>query len=545
MNKNSKGLNTTPSKHLGADLSFESNYKLLKIYAYYRTLLGSLLLLMFSSQWADRILGVTSAKLFAYSAFLYTLINVATLLVLWKKQFEPKTRQILVILFIDICTITILTHATGSMDSSIAYLLLICVAAGGVFLRSQLTFALAGLSTILLLAETIFSITIDLIEIKALFKAGTLGLLLFATAYIFNVLSEKIRSSNIQALLQAQQAAYLENLSQLILERMRTGILVVDNDNNVVLANHAAKSLLGCAESDNLDSLLAKKFPSISEHLKIWRAYPHTRSPHLKINADEPEIRLSFAKLEAYDDSDTLIFVEDNRKLSQQAQQLKLASLGRLTASIAHEVRNPLGAISHAAQLLGESEQAQDDDKRLSQIIQNHSRRVNHIIENVLQLSSRQAARPETIDLVIWVNEFLEVYKQSKNANILIECNSDTIKTRIDPSQLQQVLTNLCDNGLRYSLERTGEETLSIQAGIDLDSELPYIEVVDDGAGVPDQDVAQIFEPFFTTETTGSGLGLYISREICEANQATLDYKRTDKYKSCFRITFAHPDRIF
>lgn len=545
MNKNPNEHISTGNHHIDADLSFESNYKLLKIYAYYRTLLGSLLLLMFSSTWADRILSVSSAKLFAYTAFLYTLTNVITIIVLWRKQFEPNTRQILVILCIDIFAIIVLTHASGSLESSIAYLLLICIAAGGIFLHGQSTFALAGLATILLLSETIFSVSMNLVEIKVLFKAGIIGLLMFSTAYIFNVLSEKIHSSNIAAQQQAKQAAYLENLSQLILERMRTGILVVDNQNKIVLANHAAKSLLACAESENIESLLSDKFQVIAQHLKIWRAYPHTRSPHLKINTDEPEIRLSFAKLETHEDSDTLIFVEDNRKLSQQAQQLKLASLGRLTASIAHEVRNPLGAISHAAQLLGESDQIINADKRLSEIIQNHSRRVNHIIENVLQLSRRQAAQPEAIDLVKWIMVFLEEYKQSNNANIHIECSNDVIKTRIDPSQLQQVLTNLCDNGLRYSLENTEDETLSILAGIDIDSEVPYIEVIDDGVGVPEEDVAQIFEPFFTTASTGSGLGLYISRELCEANQATLDYKRTDQYKSCFRITFAHPDRIF
>ncbi|MEX1033048.1 MAG: ATP-binding protein [Cellvibrionaceae bacterium] len=522
-----------------------SDAQLLRVYVYYRTLLSSILLLMFSGDIANNVLGGSHPVLFAYTAFAYTATNVLTLLLLWKKRFVPATEQIVAILFIDIVATVLLSHASNGMEGSLVYLLLICIAAGSIFLRRMASLALAGLTTILILGESIYSSYAGFTADRTIFSAGIFGVLLFATAFAFTSLSEKIRRSTLEAQSQAEHAAYLQRLSQLIIERMRTGIIVVDKNDSIVLINRAAKTLVGRPEYERVDHIRMPDIPAVNEHLSIWRDYPHTRSPHLKPHADGPEIRVSFAQLEPHQHSDTLIFVEDNRLLSQEAQQLKLASLGRLTASIAHEVRNPLGAISHAAQLLSESPVLGDADKRLGDIIQNHSRRVNHIIENVLQLSRRKTATAEPINLTKWLEDFVQEYQQTKRADIRLQMLDKTVSTRVDPSQLQQVLTNLCDNGLRYSVENTGRESLTLVAGIDLESELPYIEVIDDGIGIPNEAIQQVFEPFFTTESTGSGLGLYISRELCEANQATLDYKRTAEGKSCFRINFAHPERIF
>ncbi|MGQ9425503.1 sensor histidine kinase [Gilvimarinus sp. F26214L] len=522
-----------------------SDAELLKVYVYYRTLLSSILLLMFSGDVAGNLLGTTNSRLFAYTAFSYTATNLLVLILQWRSHFTPRTEQIVAILVVDIIAIALLTHASNGMDGNIAYLLLICVAAGSIFLRGTASIALAGLTTILVLSESIYSSYVGLRGERALFSAGVFGVLLFATAFVFGTLSEKIRRSNLEALAQAEHAAYLQRLSQLTIERMRTGIIVVDKGDQIVLINRAARNLVGLPGPEHKPLVRLSDAEPLREHLTIWRRYPHTRSPHFQIRAEGPEIRVNFAQLEPHPDSDTLLFIEDNRLLSQEAQQLKLASLGRLTASIAHEVRNPLGAISHAAQLLFESPHAATSDKRLGEIIQNHSRRVNHIIENVLQLSRRKAALAEPIKLAQWLAGFVREYQQTRRAIIDLQVLDSGAKTRVDPSQLHQVLSNLCDNGLRYSLENTGHETLTLVVGIDADSELAYIEVIDEGPGIPDSDLEQIFEPFFTTESSGSGLGLYISRELCEANQATLVYLRTGKGKSCFRINFAHPDRIF
>lgn len=518
----------------------DSDYQLLRIYAYYRALLSCIVLLLFSAKLAINYLGSELPTLFFYTAWTYAITSILTLFLLWKKQFLPHKQQIVLLLFIDISAITLMMHASAGMD--IGYLILVCIAAGTIFLPRHINIALAGFATILVLTEGVFSELLGINEKRSIFSAGIFGILIFATALAFSILSERIRKSNEEAEAQAKHAAYLQQLSQLILERMRTGILVVNANNEIVLANRAAKTFLSWIH--NTPNRI-EEIPSIHDQLKLWNAYPHSRSPNLKTHSDGPELKISFAKMVDSDESDTLIFVEDNRKLSQEAQQLKLASLGRLTASIAHEVRNPLGAISHAAQLLSESPDLKKPDMRLSEIIQNHSRRVNHIIENVLQLSSRKNSVAELIDLSEWLPEFIREYKETKHANIQLNLHNPSIQSRIDTSQLHQVLTNLCDNGLRYSNENIGKEIVTVEAAIDLESELPYIEVIDEGVGVADNDIEQIFEPFFTTESAGSGLGLYISRELCEGNQANLDYKRTVDGKSAFRITLAHPDRIF
>ncbi|MGH1471398.1 MAG: sensor histidine kinase [Cellvibrionaceae bacterium] len=529
-----------PPQNSDIEYVIDSDYQLLRIYAYYRTLLSCIVLLLFTAKLAVNYLGSELPTLFFYTAWAYAISNVITLFLLWRKQFFPDKRQIVLLLFIDISAITLLMHASAGMD--IGYLILVCIAAGTIFLPRHINLALAGFATILVLTEGVFSELLGVDGNRSVFAAGVFGILIFATALAFSILSERIRKSNEEAQEQAKHAAYLQKLSQLILERMRTGILVVNSQGEIVLANRAAKTFLSLIHRTPTH---LKDITSIYEQLQLWNAYPHTRSPHFKTHNDGPELKISFAKMDAYDQSDTLIFIEDNRKLSQEAQQLKLASLGRLTASIAHEVRNPLGAISHAAQLLSESPNLSKPDARLSEIIQNHSKRVNHIIENVLQLSSRKNSMAELIDLSSWLPEFVREYKETKHANIHLNVHNKSIQSRIDTSQLHQVLTNLCDNGLRYSKENTGKEIVTVEAAIDLESELPYIEVIDDGIGVAEGDIEQIFEPFFTTESAGSGLGLYISRELCEGNQASLDYKRTVDGKSAFRITLAHPERIF
>jgi two-component system sensor histidine kinase PilS (NtrC family) len=255
---------------------------------------------------------------------------------------------------------------------------------------------------------------------------------------------------------------------------------------------------------------------------------------------------VNFARLDPGHESHTLIFLEDNRAINQQAQQLKLASLGRLTASIAHEIRNPLGAISHASQLLSEDSALPPSDRRLVEIINSHTKRVNQIIENILQLSRRRVSNPETIRLDEWLPKFTNDYIASKGPNNkpIIDCLAgDAIDAKFDLGQLQQVLTNLCDNGLRYSHPPANCAHLVLEAGIDSATQQPYIKVIDFGDGISKENLQHLFEPFFTTESTGSGLGLYICKELCESNQALISYSHTHEGLSCFHIQLAHPDK--
>jgi two-component system sensor histidine kinase PilS (NtrC family) len=231
--------------------------------------------------------------------------------------------------------------------------------------------------------------------------------------------------------------------------------------------------------------------------------------------------------------------------MNERVQQSKLASLGRLSASIAHEIRNPVGAMSHAAQLLAEADGITDADMRLTEIIKTHSSRVSHIIDNMLQLSRRENSRPERVVLKSWLDEFAEEFSRTlelQEGEFSIASFDEDLEVRMDPSHLRQVLWNLCDNAVKYASE-TGGIMVEIEAGRLQGQGRPYIEVLDHGLGVDSATAEKMFEPFYTERKGGTGLGLYISRELCELNRATLLYLDRPSGGSIFRIVFADPDR--
>lgn len=538
-------------------------YDLLRVYTYYRTLLGSVLLMMFHIEFAPKVLGNDNPALFWYTSIAYTAVNFVTLIVMWRLKYSPSQRKLFSSLLVDVVAIGLLMHASGGALSGLGYLLLIAIAAGGIMLRERTSFFLAAITTIVVIGEGGFRFLILTQDNKALFASGTLSALAFLTALLFQYLTKKIRLSYAEAEAQAIHAAHLQKLAQLIVERMRTGILVLNKNAEIELYNQAALKLLGVSNEPG-ERLRLDRFPELYKKHQSWQRHSADHSPFLKIDGDTiTEAKANFAYLEPGSSGDVLIFLEDVRSLNQQAQQLKLASLGRLTASIAHEIRNPLGAISHASQLLGESDTLRAGDQRLLDIINNHSKRVNQIIENILQLSRRRATKQAPIDLRQWIPAFITDYKASKSngyqLNIQLQeknlgeaagdfiyddINSFTnLEAKFDTSQLQQVLTNLCDNGIRYSIPAKGRSHLRIEIGVDITQQQPYIRIIDFGPGISAENSKHLFEPFFTTENTGSGLGLYICKELCEANQAIISYKRTDKGESCFHLQLAHPEK--
>ncbi|KZY72749.1 hypothetical protein A3737_28225 [Oleiphilus sp. HI0065] len=257
-------------------------------------------------------------------------------------------------------------------------------------------------------------------------------------------------------------------------------------------------------------------------------------------------VQANFSRMEDADKEHTLIFLEDTRLVTQRAQQLKLASLGRLTASIAHEVRNPLGAISHATQLLVESENLVPADRKMTDIIQRHCARVNGIIENTLTLSRRGKPDVREIELKPWLAKIIAQLKEQDASyqRVFFITEDDDARARFDSSQLEQVLTNLIGNALYHGAKVDPESEIEIRLSTKRDTGQSMIEVLDRGEGVSKDDQKHLFEPFFTTESSGTGLGLYISRELCEANQANLNYLPREGGGSCFRVTFAHHNRI-
>ncbi|HSC74973.1 MAG TPA: ATP-binding protein [Pseudomonadales bacterium] len=524
----------------------QDNYRLLRIYAWYRALLASLLLGMFFVGAVSNVLGRLHPELYGYTVELYTLTSFVTLGWLLFVRRAPTTLHIFVVCLIDILLLTMIMYCSGGIATGLGSLIFITVAASSIFLRGQIATLLAALACIAILMESLVSGYFSQIDINPL-AVALLGLLLFVTSILFQYLTRRILASQQAAAEQAAQAATLQKLNEMIVQRMYTGIVVLDGVSNILLYNEAAARLLYLpVKIDARDHLYFGSNPVLQNVLQQWIDYPQQRPQPLQLEQGSPEIQLNFARMENSGNDLVLVFVEDTRHMSQRAQQLKLASLGHLTASIAHEVRNPLGAISHAAQLLGESEGLPDADRRLAAIIQNHSLRVNRIIENVLQLSRRQAANPEKRDLCEWLMRFTQQHSQTYGKPIKIDLLLPDCPMQVyfDFSQLEQVVGNLCSNGLRYSEKATGQASITLQAYMHGSLAIPCLDIIDYGEGISNEEKKQIFEPFFTTDIKGTGLGLYIARELCLANQASLDYKRTSEGFSCFQISFPHSNKM-
>jgi two-component system sensor histidine kinase PilS (NtrC family) len=465
--------------------------------------------------------------------------------------FQPGQRHITLSILLDILILHGLLFVSTGITNGLANLVIVSVAAGNILTPSRMGTFYAALAAICSLsisgwaALTLGSPGDDIV------RAGSLGIQYFAAAFILQNISRRMMSSEALASSRAQSIVELEHINQQIIQRMRTGILVLDRYGHIRLANAAAEELLfGIPTDTGMPATRSRALPQpLKSGLDAWLKNPEKRTEPFQPAPTSPLLQVNFTPLDQERGDQILVFIEDMSKVTQQAQQMKLASLGRLTAGIAHEIRNPLGAISHAAQLMEESPHLDSGDAQMLDIIRRHSRRVNGIIENVLSLSRRKSANADLVDVGNWLTEFRTDFLQTQeNAVPATVMTLNTVSTipeaRFDKSQIEQVLVNLCDNGLRYSLQQTGERKIELRAGATADGERAYVDVRDFGPGVAPGSSQLVFEPFYITDKGGTGLGLYLARELCEANQAHLSLVDNDQTGCCFRITFAHPGRM-
>jgi two-component system sensor histidine kinase PilS (NtrC family) len=520
------------------------NLGLLRIYNYYRAVVGVALLLVFSQPYFVSRLGSLDESWFLWTAVAYTVVNLLSgiLIQLLPDKWSDRHSLGFGIVLADIVALVTMMYFSGGIASGVAALVLISVATGAIILTGRIATLVAASASIAVLYEEFYLAIATASAGYDFFQAGIFGAIYFATSLSIQRLSRRIREKDIRALTQAAELADLERLNRQIIQRMRTGIIVVDEAGGVRMYNQSARALVGM----RADSEFAQLPEPLSNALTTWRADTDYRQPPFRVGEQTPEIRVNFSAVRAADpDGDVTIYLEDTAEVQQQAQQLKLAELGRLSASIAHEVRNPLGAISHAAQLLKESDNPNPSDQRLMDIIVSHCKRMNGVIENVLELSRRRGPTPQRVVLL----EHLQTFKDQSNeafpgADIEIDVAPPETVVRIDSAQFNQALTNLVDNALRYSRDNGRGPHCLLQGGLDEGSERPYLNVIDFGTGVDPEQLQDLFTPFTTTADKGTGLGLYITKELCEANQSQLSYFQHDGGGSCFRILFAHPDRI-
>ncbi|MDX1569780.1 MAG: HAMP domain-containing sensor histidine kinase [Xanthomonadales bacterium] len=452
--------------------------------------------------------------------------------------------QALVGLGLDLWGVLIATHGVGGVSSGIGTLLVGDMLLAGVIYPPRLSLLYAAAGTIAVLWQSLAGVFRGTEPPSVLAPSGMLGAAYFAITLLGLYLATRTRESQAVARQRSADVASLAQLNEMIIQRMRTGVALIDENDNIHLMNESAWYLTGMR--DHRSGRISDLAPDLAEDVSYWRKHGKQNEKPRQLGTGVPRVVPRFARLGTGDETDLLVFLEDTSVISRRAEELTLASLGRLSASIAHEIRNPLAAISHSAQLLSESREIHGPDEKLTEIILRHCNRMNDIIENVLHLARQQAARPEVINLGDWLANFVEEFRRHhdlRGGDLLLAGEDREAEALMDPVHLQQVLWNLCQNGLKYGRGAGDAPKVSLAWGRGSPDQPPWIEVRDGGPGIPEADRERIFEPFFSSSREGTGLGLYLSRQLVESNQGSITY-RFDEAGSCFRIELARQREI-
>lgn len=461
------------------------------------------------------------------------------------------SRRVMVIAhtLLDSIAVTVLLYCSGGAGSGLGILLVIPVGAMALLAEGRTAFANAAMAAIGILGQQVFSFLLANAPVTDFPLAGMQGAVVFLVALMAWPVSARLRESEAMVRRAVLDLANLAQLSQYIVQHLRESILVVDPDDYIRLINESAAQVLGETHAVP-GALLGEVSPRLLYLLSTWRgsdaAHVSDGSQTLVAADGARVIRPHFAPLGGAHPSPVIVFLEDTGEIAARVQQTKLAALGRLSASIAHEIRNPVGAMSHAAQLLAESPALSAEDRRLTQIMQSNSSRVSGIIDNVLQLSRREAPKPQQLRLGGWVQRFREEFcatMELPRQQFDIDASGEDVEVRIDSSQLHQVVWNLCQNAMTHAMPDAAGAGIELRYGRLGGVGRPFLQVADRGPGIGAADAERIFEPFFTRAQRGTGLGLFLARELAAANRATLLYEPREGGGSIFRIVFADPSR--
>lgn len=492
--------------------------------------------------------GHTHPTLFLSVCALYFVLGIV--LVLAQRWTWPSLRALaLAHVLVDTLSIALILYSSGGVASGLGILLILPVGATTLMTESGPAYLIAAIAALGILLQQIFAHAEAAAIAFDYSTAGVLGGVIFVIVFGAQLLVRRLSDSEALVKRQEVDLANMAQLSQYIFQHLRESMIVVDAEHRIRLVNESAAQLLG-DQAAFPGAQLARTSPRLEQLLLDWRrnaqAGSNSDTAGTFIAADGTrEVQPHFAPLGSTEPAPVLIFLEDTSLLAGRIQQSKLASLGRLSASIAHEIRNPVGAMSHAGQLLGESPTLSDEDRKLTTIIRRNAQRVSEIIDNVLQMSRRDSGRPERIVLASWLESFAQEFcatMQWPAQRLRLQGEDRAIEIRADPSQLRQVLWNLCENAVKYGCHAP-DAVVEITTGRLKHSARPFLDVADRGQGIAPEHAERIFEPFFSAEQRGSGLGLFLARELAQSNSATLIYEARSGGGSVFRLVFSDPAR--
>lgn len=501
--------------------TWEANWRSFQYFNLYRLVLAGLffLALLVPHDWTGRLHLSPSAVLLVLDA-IYALSIVGGLLVSihWQRRFNF---QLSIQVALDALVVSSFMYEAGGVGSGLGVLLLISLAAASLVGRGRLVLFYAALATLAVLLTQLYGLAEGRFELASVVQGGFLSAGFFATAILARLLGQRVMANEDLARRRGEALENQIRISQRVVERMQDGVLIVGQDGSVGRSNPVAASMLGILpdKAPKLSWLV----PELAAALEIWLAGGADSVQFC--GGDGREMQARFERTTS-SDGEVLVFLEDVGRIKARAQQLKLASLGRLTASIAHEIRNPLSAIGHAGELLREEQKGVVHDRLLC-ILNDNVVRLDRIVQDVLGLGRQQRAEPEILALDVFCIAFVEQFSAAENIlpGVVVVLFDEPLALCFDRSHLDQILWNLVSNALRHSTQEMGAVRLVLRRG-SLEGRVE-LHVIDDGQGIVGATREQIFEPFFTTHHAGTGLGLFIARELSAANGATLELAGT------------------
>ncbi|ENW08476.1 sensor histidine kinase [Acinetobacter beijerinckii] len=502
-------------------------YRLGVWYSGYRLIISISLLLIYLLTAEQLSTNYQYPFLYFYTLICYISVNIFQLFLLKLVPIQV-SKQLIFIFIIDVICLGVITFSAGGPNLQLSLLYVIIIFSSAILLNAHLSLIVTLFAVIMVVYQRFIGNFFDYNNLNHLGNSVLLAFLFFVVYAIGRIAVQRFKILETLTFHQSIEIHQLQNINRYILEQIEDGYLVLDESNHIVLTNPAANTLLGIHLPISLEKTpLIKLQPDLFELIR-FSDLEDGEEFSFESQQSLYTVNVKVKHLIVPEQALVLLILKDAQKITQQVQQLKLAALGQLSASIAHEIRNPLAAIVQANELLKESDAHQQE--MLSRMISKQSKRIDSIIQDTLGMAGNRPSEPQIISLVEFfeslLNEDLIDAKQQIKLNL-----TDRINILFDEKQLRQVLINLIRNALRHN----SADAEYIEVNVDLKEGRTCIDVVDFGSGVAKRDISQLFKPFFSTEIKGTGLGLYLSHTFCEANHAKLTYVERQQ-GACFRI---------
>jgi len=518
----------------------ERSKRLMRLYFTYRVILAIGLLMFSSVGIGPSFLGTNAPDLHIITVLTYLVLAIASLMLSFFDLGSTQVEYAFAML-VDSIVIGTLLYTSGGTQSGLGILLGVSIAFGAQGMPTRIAMFSAAVATAAIFLEAYLESVFLRQHFNNLTVLTLLGVSYFALAFLSHELAARTQLSEKLVKQQGKDIADLTELNDQVIHHMQTGVIVLDENTRIRMLNDAAWQFLGRPIS-TVGYTLGQISEDLALSLSRWQHQPSSRQHHLHTHKEGNDLLVKFQYVGESKRTGTLIFLDDASRAAEAAQQLKLASLGKLVASIAHEIRNPLGAIGHANQLLQESEHLRGTDKRMVEIINRNTSRLNEVVENILSLSKQRPVDSEKIRLDVWLGklckEMSNNYQLQPEQMVSYVSPPDT-NLVFDPQQVFQIINALMENAIKHQAHKGGELVISLTGGMDPGTREGYIEVIDNGTPIPTDIVDKLFDPFFTTSNMGTGLGLYIVKELCDANNIRISYLPISSGGNCFKLKFA------